>query len=100
MARRRYRRVKRCLARAGAERRTRSERARAHAEARAERRGNVAEEVTAAGAAAIVSDGACSIRAEPMTASFALRIDTLHGKTGQILHFVSLSGQPALRIML
>ena len=85
------------LTRAGAKRRTRGEGAGAHAEARAERRGNVAEEVPAAGAAAVVGDGAGGIGAEPMTAGFALRIDTLHGEAGQILHFVSLSGQPTLR---
>jgi len=85
------------LTRAGTKRRARGEGARAHAEARTERRWNVAEEVPAAGAAAVVGDGAGGIGAEPMTAGFALRIDTLHGEAGQILHFVSLSGQPTLR---
>jgi hypothetical protein len=78
------------------ERRARCERARAHAEARAERRGNVAEEVAAAGAAAVVGDGAGGICAEPMAAQVAQWIDTLHGKAWQILHAHSLSGQPAL----
>src|SRR5580698_4710439 len=84
-------------ARTRAKRRTRSERAGAHAEARAERRRDVAEEVAAAGAAAVVSDGAGRIGAEPVAASVTQRIDALHGETGQILHVDSLSGPPALR---
>jgi hypothetical protein len=83
-------------ARAWAERWARGERTRAHAEAWAERRRNVAEEVAAAGAAAVVGDGAGGIGAEPVTAQVAQRIDALHGETGQILHAHSLSGQPAL----
>ena len=86
------------LAGARAEGRARGERARAHAEARAERWGNVAKEVAAAGAAAVVGDRAGSIGAEPVTAQVAQRIDALHGETGQILHAHSLSGQPALRV--
>ena len=84
-------------ARARAEGRARCERARAHAEARAERWGNVAQEVAAAGAAAVVGDRAGGIGAEPVTTQVAQRIDALHGETGQILHAHSLSGQPALR---
>lgn len=82
---------------AWAEGRARAERAGAHAEARAERRRDVAEKITAAGAAAVVGDGSGGVGAEPVAASFAERIDTLHGETGQILHTRSLSGQPALR---
>ncbi|HMD06084.1 MAG TPA: hypothetical protein VKH63_01015 [Candidatus Acidoferrum sp.] len=62
--------------------RTRGERARAHAETRTERRRNVAKEIAAAGAAAVVSDGASGIGAEPVTTRFAQRIDALHGETG------------------
>jgi hypothetical protein len=80
-----------------AEGRPRGERARAHAEARAERRRNVAKEIAAAGAAAIVGDRTGGIGAEPVSAGFAQRIDALHGETGQILHAHSLSGRPALR---
>jgi hypothetical protein len=82
---------------AGTEGRARSQRARTHAEARAERRGDVAEEVAAAGAAAVVGDGPGGIGAEPVAAQVAQRVDALHGETGQILHVRSLSGQPASR---
>ena len=85
------------LARAWAEGRSRGEGAGAHAEARAERRRDVAEEVAAAGAAAVVDDGTGGIGAEPVATGFAQRIDALHGETGQILHADSLSGQPALQ---
>jgi len=85
---------------ARAEGRARSQRARTHAEARAERRGDVAEEVAAAGAATVVGDGAGSVGAEPVAAQVAGRVDALHGETGQILHVRSLSGRPAsLRTM-
>jgi len=77
---------------ARAEGRARCERARAHAEARAERRRNIAEEVAAAGAAAVVGDGAGGIGAEPVPAQVAQWINALHGETGQILHAHSLSG--------
>ena len=89
--------VKDTSARTGAKGRPRGERARTHAEARAERRGDVAEEVAAAGAAAVVGDGAGSIGAEPVAAQVAQRIDALHGETGQILHVRSPSGRPASR---
>ena len=82
---------------AGAEGRARGEGAGAHAETRAERRRDIAEEIAAAGAAAVVDDGTGGVGAEPVTAGFAQRIDALHGKTGQILHANSLSGQPALQ---
>ena len=73
-------------ARTRTERWTRGEGARAHAEARAERRGNVAEEVAAAGAVAVVGGGNGDICAHPLAAGFAKRIDALHGETGQVLH--------------
>ena len=69
------------------------ERAGAHAEAWAERRGNVAEKIAAAGAVAFDAEGSGGIGAEPAAAGLALRIDTLHRKAGQELHFFSLSGQ-------
>jgi hypothetical protein len=72
-----------------AQRRARREGAGAHAEARAERRGNVAEEIAAAGAVAVAAEWSGGIGAEPVAASFALRIDTLHGETGHVLHFFS-----------
>ncbi len=75
--------------------RARGEGARAHAEARRERRGNVAEEVAAAGAMAVTAEGSGEIGAEPMTAGFAKRIDALHGEAGQVLHLFSLSGRKA-----
>jgi hypothetical protein len=71
---------------ARAEGRARSQRARTHAEARAERRGDVAEEVAAAGAVAVVGSGNGDICAHPLAAGFAKRIDALHGETGQVLH--------------
>jgi len=82
---------------ARAEGRTRGERAWAHAEAWAERRGNGPKKVAAAGAATVIEDGAGGIGAEPVTAGFARCVDALHGETGQILHVRSLSGRPALR---
>ncbi len=84
------------LARTRAEGRARCERTGAHAEARAERRGDIAKEVAAAGATAVVGDGAGGIGAEPVAARVAQRIDALHGEAGQILHADSLNGQPAL----
>jgi len=82
-------------ARTGTEGRARGERAGAHAEARGERRGNVAEEVAAAGAMAVAAERSSEIGAEPVTAGFAERIDTLHGEAGQVLHLFSLSGRKA-----
>ena len=79
------------LARARAERGARGEGAGAHAEARAERRGDVAEVVAAAGAVAVVGSGYGDIGAHPLAAGFAKRIDALHGETGQVLHGFSLS---------
>ena len=76
-------------ARAGTEGRARGEGAGAHTEARAEGRRNVAKEFAAAGAAAFASKRSGGIGAEPMTAGFAQRIDTLNREAGQILHFLS-----------
>ena len=75
--------------------RARGERPGTHAEARAERRRNVAEEIAAAGAAAVIGNGSGDIGAEPVTAGFALLIDALHREAGQILHFLSLIGRKA-----
>jgi hypothetical protein len=81
--------------RAGAEGRARGEGARAQTKVRAERWGNVAEKVAAARAAAVVADGIGGISAQPLAASFAERIDALHGEAGQILHLLSLSDRYA-----
>src|SRR5216684_2893670 len=83
------------LTRARAERRARGEGAGTHAEARAERRGNVAKVVAAAGAVAVVGSGSSDIGAHPLATGFAKRIDALHGETGQVLHGVSLRGRKA-----
>jgi len=83
------------LARPGTEGWTRGERAGAHAEARAEGRGYVAEEVAAAGATAVGAERSSDIGAEPVTAGFALRIDALHGEAGHELHICSLRGRKA-----
>jgi hypothetical protein len=80
------------LARTGSEGRSGGEGAGAHAEARAEGRRDVAEEVAAAGAVAVVESGDGDIGAHPLAAGFAERIDALHGKTGQVLHVISLRG--------
>ena len=72
--------------------RARGERPGAHAEARAERRRNVAEKIAATGTAAVIGSGSSDIGAEPVTAGFALRIDALHRKAGQIFHFLSILG--------
>jgi hypothetical protein len=69
------------------ERRAGGEGAGTHAEARAEGRGNVAEEIAAAGAATVCAEGSGDIGAEPVAAGVALRIDALHRKAGQELHF-------------
>jgi hypothetical protein len=81
------------LARARAQRRARGERAGAHSEARAEGRRDVAEEIAAAGAVAVAAEGSGEIGAHPLAAGIAERVDALHGKAGQILHVVSLSGR-------
>jgi hypothetical protein len=86
-----------CSARARAEGRARGQGSGAHTEARAERWWDIAEEIAAAGAAAVVDDGTGGVGAKPVAAKVAHWIDALHGKTGQILHADSLSGQPALQ---
>jgi hypothetical protein len=83
------------LTRTGTEGGTRSEGAGAHAEARAEGRGYVAEEVAATRAAAVGAERSSDIGAEPVTAGFALRIDALHGEAGHELHICSLRGRKA-----
>jgi hypothetical protein len=80
----------------GAQRRASGECAGAHAEARAQRRGNVAEEVAAAGAAAVIADGIGGVGAHPLSAGFALHVDALNGEAGQILHRISLRGRTKL----
>src|SRR6266700_4669648 len=71
MVRERRSRASSSLTWAGTERRARGERARTHAEARAERRGNVAEEVAAAGTVAFGAEGGGTVGAEPVAASIA-----------------------------
>ncbi len=44
---------------------------------------------------AVAAEGSGEIGAEPVTASFAERIDALHGETGQVLHLYSLSSRKA-----
>ena len=74
------------------QRRAGGERPGAHAEARAERRRNVAEKNAATGTAAVIGGVSGDIGAEPVTAGCALRIDALHRKAGQIFHFLSILG--------
>ena len=62
--------------------------ARAHSEARAKGRGNVAKEFAAAGAAAVIADGIGGGGAHPLAARFTLLIDALHSEARQILHDV------------
>ncbi|HKV23458.1 MAG TPA: hypothetical protein VJN93_02605 [Candidatus Acidoferrum sp.] len=81
------------LTRPRAERRARREGTRAHSKVRRQRRGNGAKEIAAAGAAAVLRDGASGIGAQPVSASFTNGIDALHGVAGQILHIVSLSAR-------
>jgi hypothetical protein len=44
---------------------------------------------------AVTADRSGDIGAHPLTAGFALRIDTLHRKAGQELHFFSLRDRKA-----
>lgn len=82
-----------CLAGARAKR-ARGEGTRAHPEA-AKRRRHVAEKIPAARAAAVVGDRTSHVHAHPMAASFAHRIDALHGQAGQVLHsFTSAAAKP------
>jgi|SRR5215475_1141389 len=73
-------------ARTRTQRRARAERTRAHAKARADRRGHGLKSAAAARADFEAGVGAGKMSAEPMPASGTLRVDTLHGPTGQILH--------------
>jgi len=82
------------LARARAQR-TRRQWPGAHAEARAERRRNVAKKIAAAGAAAVAAERDGDVSAQPVAARFAHRINALHGEAGQVLHFISLRGRQA-----
>lgn len=72
--------------------RARRERARAHPETRCKRGRDRAQKIAAARAAAFVRDGPGGVRAQPVAAHFAKRIDALHGEARQILHAFSLSG--------
>jgi hypothetical protein len=80
------------LAGTRAQRRTRSQRARAHPETGAKWRRDVAKHVATAGTAAVITDGAGGIGAKPVAARVAKRIDALNGKAGQILHSIFPSG--------
>jgi len=77
--------------------RARRQRARPHAKTRRERRRHRTHQVAAAGAAAIVSDRAGGVRAEPVAAQFAKGIDALHREARQILHCALPQRAPALR---
>jgi len=47
-------------------------------------------------AAAVVDDGTRRVRAEPVAARFAQRINALHGQAGQVLHrFTSQAAKPS-----
>ena len=72
--------------------RPRRERTRAEPKPRSEWRRNIAEKFPAARTPAVVVNGPGGIRAKPVAASLALRIDALHRKAGQILHDVFPSG--------
>ena len=72
----------RALAGTRAQRRTRGQRARTHAETGAERRRDGAKHVATAGTAAVITDRAGGIGAKPMAARIAKRIDALNGKAG------------------
>ena len=74
--------------RPGTQRRARGQRARAHAEAWAERRRHVAQGIAAARAAAFVAERAGGVGAQPLASRLALRINALHGEAGQKLHVV------------
>ena len=70
------------------------ERTRPHAQARTERRRDVAEGVSAGRAAAVVGDRTSGIRAQPAAAGRAQRIDALHRQAGQVLHrFTSMAAK-------
>jgi hypothetical protein len=89
----RFRRsFKGCLARARAKRRTDPQGSRAHAEARANRRGNCLQRTAATGAELQTGVGAGKVSAQPVASRGAFLIDALHGPAGQILHVASPSG--------
>jgi hypothetical protein len=67
---------------AGAKGRARGEGARAHAEARGERRRHVSQGIAARG----TELAADHVGAEPVAARFAIRINALHGGAGHVLH--------------
>src|SRR6266404_7011436 len=85
----------RCLARTRTERWARGEGARAHTETRAEGRGYGLQGAAAARAKFEAGIGAGKMGAEPVSASGTLRIDALHGPTGQILHTRVLRWPPS-----
>ena len=84
-------------ARAGAERRARGEWTRPHPEVWTERGRNTAQEVSAAGTAALTRNGTGGIGAQPVATGSALRVDTLHGQARQIVHEFPLSSSLALQ---
>jgi hypothetical protein len=73
--------------------RSRRQRAGSHTEMWRQRRGNRAEKIAAARAAAVAGDMIHGIRAEPMAARFAKWIDALNGEARQVLHARSLVGR-------
>ncbi len=60
-----------------------------------ERRRHVAQKISATRATAVDAERSSGVGAQPMAASFAERINALHGQAGQILHRFSLSGRAA-----
>ena len=74
------------LAGSRTQRRSPGQRPWAHAESRAEWRRHIAQHVPAAGTTAVIADRSGGIRAQPVTAQVACRIDALNGEAGQILH--------------
>jgi hypothetical protein len=85
----------RCLAGTRAQRRARGEGTRTHAKARADGRRHCLQGAAAARAKFEAGIGAGKMGAEPVSASGALRIDALHGPTGQILHMRVLRWPPS-----
>lgn len=85
--------------RARTQRRASRQRPRAHAESWAQRRRNVAQGISATGAAALVAECPRGVGTQPVAARFALRIDALHGEAGQKLHsvFPSVAASPSRR---
>jgi hypothetical protein len=77
------------------ERRSRSQRTWTHAESRTQWRRNIAQRIAAARATPFFTKCARGVGAQPVASRFALRIDALHGESGQKLHIVSLSATGA-----